>query len=74
LRTYVQSLFTAPEPIMKYLCRTYRVHNIPIGSAQTNRHFQDLPSQINVFFSGKSKRKCCIKKVTVVAQTRSSTR
>jgi hypothetical protein len=74
LRTYVQSLFTAPEPIMKYLCRTYRVHNIPIGSAQTNRHFQDLPPQINVFFSGKSKRKCCVRKVTVLRQTRSSTR
>lgn len=53
LYTYMHSLFTAPEPIMRYLCKTYHVHNIPIGNRQTNQVFQDVPPQIHVFFSGK---------------------
>ncbi|XP_059171563.1 structural maintenance of chromosomes protein 5-like [Physella acuta] len=29
---YMQSLFTCPDPVMRYLCMMYRVHAIPIGS------------------------------------------
>ncbi|EFA05955.1 structural maintenance of chromosomes protein 5 [Tribolium castaneum] len=55
LYAYMHSLFTAPEPIMRYLCKTYRVHDIPIGNKQTNEFFQAVPSQIRVFFSDKVK-------------------
>lgn len=51
--SYLNSLFTAPDPIMKYLCRIYNVHNIPIGTEATNRHFQEVPKHITVFFSSK---------------------
>ncbi|GFO25795.1 structural maintenance of chromosomes protein 5-like [Plakobranchus ocellatus] len=29
---YMQQLFTCPEPVMRYLCRMYNVHCIPVGS------------------------------------------
>lgn len=50
---YLQSLFTAPEPIMKYLCKMYRVHQIPVGTELTNTMYNQVPKSINVFFSGK---------------------
>lgn len=53
LYTYLHSLFTAPDPIMRYLCKTYRVHEIPIGTNQTNKCFASIPEPIRLFFSGK---------------------
>lgn len=51
--SYLNSLFTAPDPIMKYLCRTYNLHQVPIGTEATNRVFMDIPKNISVFFSRK---------------------
>ncbi|KAF5306546.1 hypothetical protein FQA39_LY08868 [Lamprigera yunnana] len=48
---YVRSLLTAPEPIMKYLCKTYQIHNTPVGNDATNQCFDDVPSKIKTFFS-----------------------
>lgn len=50
---YLKSLFTAPEPIMKYLCKMYRVHQIPVGTEVTNSMYNQVPKNISVFFSGK---------------------
>ncbi|XP_066153338.1 structural maintenance of chromosomes protein 5 [Euwallacea fornicatus] len=49
--TYVNTLFTAPEPIMRYLCESYRLHNIPVGDATTNNCYEKVPQQLSVFFS-----------------------
>lgn len=51
--TYLNTLFTAPDPIMKYLCQTYKVYEIPIGTEQTNSMYMQVPKAITVFFSGK---------------------
>ncbi|KAL1509021.1 hypothetical protein ABEB36_003827 [Hypothenemus hampei] len=51
--TYVNALFTAPEPVMKYLCQTYRLHNVPVGDETTDNCYESIPAQINVFFSDK---------------------
>ncbi|XP_066258380.1 structural maintenance of chromosomes protein 5 [Euwallacea similis] len=48
---YVNTLFTAPEPIMRYLCESYRLHNIPVGDEITNNCYEKIPRQISVFFS-----------------------
>ncbi|WAR23390.1 SMC5-like protein [Mya arenaria] len=32
---YLQDLFTCPDAVMRFLCRQYRVHNIPVGNART---------------------------------------
>lgn len=34
-RAYIQSLFSAPEGVMRYLCKRYRVHDIPVGDKRT---------------------------------------
>jgi len=31
----MRELFIAPDAVMAYLCKQYRVHDIPIGSART---------------------------------------
>ncbi|XP_056638861.1 structural maintenance of chromosomes protein 5 isoform X1 [Diorhabda sublineata] len=51
--TYMNSLFTAPEPIMNYLCKTYHLHNIPLGDKTTDKYYEDLPGEIKQFFSEK---------------------
>ncbi|CAG9769510.1 unnamed protein product [Ceutorhynchus assimilis] len=53
--TYVNTLFTAPEPIMRYLCLTYYLNNIPVGDESTNDHYQSVPQEIKVFFSDNSR-------------------
>lgn len=51
--SYLNSLFTAPGPIMKYLCKMYRVHNIPVGTEVTNQMYNEVPQNITLFFSCK---------------------
>lgn len=51
--TYISNLFTAPEPIMCYLCKSYNIHNIPVGDHTTNNYYEQLPPQIRFFFSDK---------------------
>lgn len=50
---YATSLFTAPEAIMKYLCRMYSLQNIPIGDESTYKKSEHVPGEIKLFFSGK---------------------
>lgn len=51
--SYVISLFSAPDVIKKYLCKTYHLHSIPVGENISN--FNALPKQITTFFSGTSR-------------------
>ncbi|KAJ8916110.1 hypothetical protein NQ315_004477 [Exocentrus adspersus] len=51
--TYVSNLFTAPGPIMSYLCKTYNLHNIPVGDHNTNNCYEQVPQNIRQFFSDK---------------------
>lgn len=49
--SYLRETFTAPDPVMAYLCNQYGVHRIPIGSQKTldvvdqvrRRHAERLP-------------------------------
>lgn len=50
---YVNNLFTAPAPIMNYLCKTYHLHNIPVGDQKTNECYEEIPDNIKQFFSDK---------------------
>lgn len=34
-RAYIKSLFTAPDGVMRYLCKRHRVHDIPVGNTRT---------------------------------------
>ncbi|CAH0550064.1 unnamed protein product [Brassicogethes aeneus] len=70
LYTYLFDLFTAPEPIMRYLCNTYRVHNIPIGNQKTNQMYERIPQQIRQFFSDKYKFSISVSRYTGEKSTR----
>lgn len=41
-RGYVQSLFTAPDAVMRYLCKRHRVHDVPVGTARTEECLQQV--------------------------------
>lgn len=49
---YLVDTIRAPEAIVRYLCKTYRIHNIPIGDHHTYLHNDNVPSDITNFFSG----------------------
>lgn len=50
---YINNLFTAPAPIMNYLCKTYQLHNIPVGDQNVDSCYEQIPNEINQFFSEK---------------------
>lgn len=33
--SYLRELFEAPQPVMRYLCSQYRVHEVPVGTDKT---------------------------------------
>lgn len=50
---YANTLYTGPDPILKYLCKTYNMHCTPIGDQTVNAKYEQVPSKITQFFSGK---------------------
>ncbi|XP_047116352.1 structural maintenance of chromosomes protein 5 [Schistocerca piceifrons] len=54
-KTYISDVIEAPEAILKYLLRTYGLHNIPIGTKQTDATFEKVPASIRLFFSESSR-------------------
>lgn len=38
----VRDLFTAPDPVMIYLCKSYHLHRIPVGNHETENQIQEL--------------------------------
>ncbi|XP_044733630.1 structural maintenance of chromosomes protein 5 [Chrysoperla carnea] len=69
---YANSLFTGPEPIMKYLCRNCRIHAIPIGKAKVNDTYESVPARIQTFFSDTKKFTVSISQYTNEKSTRIS--
>lgn len=49
---YVKDLVKGPEAIMKFLCRMYRIHCIPIGDDKTFDMSEKVPNVFKLFFSG----------------------
>ncbi|XP_070542159.1 structural maintenance of chromosomes protein 5-like [Ptychodera flava] len=35
---YLRDLFEAPDAVMAYLCKQYRVHDVPLGNDKTQKH------------------------------------
>ncbi|XP_026479163.1 structural maintenance of chromosomes protein 5-like [Ctenocephalides felis] len=48
--SYMLQLIDGPEPVLSFLCKTYQVHNIPIGTAQTDKIADEVPSSIQLFY------------------------
>lgn len=40
--TYLRDLFECPEVVMRYLCKNYHVHEIPVGNEYTKAHVDNV--------------------------------
>lgn len=49
--TYVRELINAPEPIVRFLCKNYHFHNIPVGNEKTFENFGAIRDRFGSFFS-----------------------
>lgn len=38
--SYMRELFTCPEPVMRYLCKMYNVHRVPVGTRHTKDNLE----------------------------------
>ena len=52
--SYMRELFTCPEPVMRYLCKMYNVHKVPVGTRYTKDNLEvvirDCP-EIKLFYT-----------------------
>ncbi|XP_046855168.1 structural maintenance of chromosomes protein 5-like [Xenia sp. Carnegie-2017] len=39
---YLNELFTAPDPVMRYLCQNCKIHEIPLGDDHTEKHADEV--------------------------------
>ena len=52
--SYLRELFTCPEPVMRYLCKMYNVHQVPVGTRYTKDNVQvvvDNCPEIKLFYT-----------------------
>ncbi|CAG9122334.1 unnamed protein product [Plutella xylostella] len=49
--TYLVDTITAPDPILRYLCKQYNIHRIPIGNEHTYNNSGKVPPNITYFFT-----------------------
>ena len=42
----LKDLIVAPEPIMVYLCQTYKIHEVPVGGEGINNNLQSVTHQL----------------------------
>jgi len=58
LRSYIREMFTAPDPVVSYLCRQYRIHSTPVGTEKAKANmdaiFTNYPD-IGLFYSESSR-------------------
>ena len=52
--SYLRELFTCPEPVMRYLCKMYNVHQVPVGTRYTKDNVQVVVNncpEIKLFYT-----------------------
>ncbi|XP_026316066.1 structural maintenance of chromosomes protein 5 [Hyposmocoma kahamanoa] len=49
--TYLLDTITAPDAILRYLCKQYNIHKIPIGNQHTYNNSGKVPKNITYFFT-----------------------
>lgn len=51
LYSYLIDMIEGPAPIINYLCKLYRIHNIVVGDDQTFTNASKIPNEFRLFFS-----------------------
>lgn len=59
---YVDSLFSAPNPIVNYLCKQYSLHNIPVAFQNSTFNADEVP--VHVFYRGDVKYNITVSRYT----------
>ncbi|KAM3956376.1 structural maintenance of chromosomes 5 [Aphomia sociella] len=49
--TYLIDTITAPDAILQYLCKQYKINNIPIGNDHTYKNSGKVPNDITYFYT-----------------------
>ncbi|KAJ4434613.1 hypothetical protein ANN_23175 [Periplaneta americana] len=70
--SYLREMISAPEPIMKYLCRMYKIYNIPVGDASTYAHCERIPLKMSYFFTENHSFRVSVSKYSGERSTRTS--
>ena len=47
--SFLRELFVGPEPVIRYLCKMYRVHNIPVGDQRAYENFASFETNTDLF-------------------------
>ncbi|XP_065087737.1 structural maintenance of chromosomes protein 5 [Ochlerotatus camptorhynchus] len=50
-RSYLIDMVEAPFPILNFLCKSYRLHNVPIGENDSAKYASQMPDEISLFFT-----------------------
>jgi len=49
--SYVRELFNAPDPVVRYLCKMYNIHNIPVGDRRVYDNFGVIRDRFGNIFN-----------------------
>ncbi|XP_054712241.1 structural maintenance of chromosomes protein 5-like [Uloborus diversus] len=54
-RSFIRDLFTCPDPVMRYLCRCFNVHRIPVCTADAERNIEYLLERFRLIYTPANK-------------------
>lgn len=49
--TYLIDVIKGPAPVLNFLCKTYRIQDVPICDESTGMKIENLPKEIRVFYT-----------------------
>ncbi|GBM89813.1 Structural maintenance of chromosomes protein 5 [Araneus ventricosus] len=55
IHCYLKDLFTAPEPVMRFLCKLNRVHQVPVCTEKAESNVDTILKFSNLFFTASEK-------------------
>uniref|UniRef100_A0A8D8ITH6 Structural maintenance of chromosomes protein 5 n=1 Tax=Culex pipiens TaxID=7175 RepID=A0A8D8ITH6_CULPI len=54
-QSYLIDMVEAPFPILNFLCKSYQLHNVPVGVEDTSKHTSQIPDGIQMFFTPRNR-------------------
>ena len=72
LYSYLIDMFDGPAPVVNYLCRLFRVHEVLVGDDRTFDNAEQLPSEIRLFFSTNHRFSVTVSRYSKAKSTSSS--
>lgn len=72
LYSYLLDMIEGPAPIINYLCKLYRIHEVAVGDDQTFQNASCLPNNLRVFFSTNHRFQVNVSKYSGAKSTSSS--